>query len=170
MWWAPDGPTPAWVQLQVTRLILGYMQKFFVVSLLVVLAGIFPCVAKEHLPLKVIAPDLIIETAEQGEFTKVNEKTQRADPLSFRPARIVPHKNRELFGWRIKVKTTRPSILVQEHSVDGKGKQGVPTRLVPEHGYIFRGTDYVETIPAGKCSYVIYVEKQPVVTFSFEIK
>lgn len=121
-------------------------------------------------PVKMIAPDLIIEIVEQGEFLEVDEKTHRADPRSFKAASIVPHRNRYLFGWRMKIKTTRKSILVQEHSVDGKGKQGAPTRLVPQHDYIFRSTDYVETIPAGKYTYVLFVENQPVKTFSYELK
>jgi hypothetical protein len=133
--------------------------------LLVLFFLIAPAIAGESKPLKVIAPDLVIESAEQGEFLD-----DPPDPRHFQVSNTVPHTNRRLFGWRLKANTKRQSILVQERSVDGKGKQGVPGRLKPRYGYIFHATDLVETVPPGKYSYTVFLENQPVKTFSYELK
>jgi hypothetical protein len=136
-------------------------------ALVAVIYLAIPALAKSlpNKPLKTIAPDLIIETAEQGEFLD-----DPADPLHFSATNVVPHRNRYLFGWRLKVKTVRQKILVQERSIDGRGKQGVPGYFKPKDGYLFHATDLVETIPSGKYTRTVFVENQPVKTFSYEIK
>jgi hypothetical protein len=114
---------------------------------------------------KTIAPDLVIESVEQGAFLD-----DPADPRHFRLTNVVPHRNRYLFGWRMKVTTTRKSILVQELDPNGKGRNGMPVRSVPKAGYIFRATDLVSSLQPGRREYKISVENQPVKYFSYVIK
>ncbi|HEY9871497.1 MAG TPA: hypothetical protein V6D08_20235 [Candidatus Obscuribacterales bacterium] len=141
------------------------MREFSFVLLLLLFAGIVLCAAKESVPLKVIAPDLVIESVEQGEFLD-----DPADPRHFRRTDVVPRKNRYLFGWRMKVKTTRKSILVQERGPAGKGHNGVPFQAVPKHGYIFQASDIVAGVSPGKYSATIYVENVPVTTVTSTVK
>ncbi len=131
-----------------------------------------PVVVKPKLvqPLKVIAPDLIIETAEQGEFHKMDKDGFHVDPLSFKRTDVVPHKDRYMFGWRMKVTTTRKFVLVQERSPNGKGRQGQPFQAIPKEGYIFNATDVVVGVPRGKRSTRVYVEDVPIETFTSTVK
>jgi hypothetical protein len=114
-------------------------------------------------PLKVIAPDLIIETAEQGEFFD-----DPADPRHFKRSDVVGKKS-GLFGWRMKVKTTRKSILVQERATRGES-HGLPFQAVPKYGYLFGGAPIVQDVPPGKYSSTVFVENLPVKTFTMTVK
>jgi hypothetical protein len=134
---------------------------------------VIPSLAKSppDRPLKVIAPDLIIESAEQGAFYDKNYvSAQDIDPRNFKALNVVPRPHSFMFGWRMKVKTTRKSILVQERTVDGKGKQGLPFHATPRFGYICNCTDIVQGVGPGKDSTTVYVEHVPVVTFTATIK
>lgn len=129
------------------------------------LAGGLAC-AKSGIvkPLKVIAPDLVIESAEQGEFIG-----DPADPLHFKKSDVV-EKSTGLFGWRMKIKTTRKSLLVQEKGV-GKGQpNALPIKRIPKNGYIFAATDIVAGVPPGKYTSVIFVENLPIKTFTMVVK
>jgi hypothetical protein len=141
------------------------MRKSLITLLLLfVISGPSPCVAKESLPLKVIAPDLVIESAEQGEFLD-----DPADPRRFKTGDIVGKKC-GLFGWRMKVKTTRKLILVQEKG-SGKGQgNALPVRKTPKHGYLFSAADIVQGVPRGKYSSTVFVENVPVKTFTRTVK
>lgn len=113
-------------------------------------------------PLKVIAPDLIIETAEQGEFLD-----DPADPRHFKRSDVVGKKC-GLFGWRMKVRTTRKSILVQERADKGES-HGVPFQAVPKYGYLFGGAPIVQGVPPGKYTSTVFVENVPVKTFTMTV-
>ena len=140
------------------------MRRSLVALLLVVLVGIFPGAAKENVPLKVIAPDLVIESAEQGAFYD-----DPVNPKHFKSLNVVPQPHRFLFGWRMKVVTTRKSILVQERTLEGHGKQGQRFNAVPQDGYVYNATDIVAGYPAGTFKKRIFVENVPVVTFTYTI-
>ena len=125
----------------------------------VILMGI-PALAKSsaNKPLKIIASDLIIETAEQGEFLD-----DPADPRHFKPSNVVGKKC-GLFGWRMKVKTTRKEIAIQEKSSDGKSN-GTSFRQVPKYGYLYAAVPFVAGVSPGKYTVIVFVENVPVKTF-----
>lgn len=127
-------------------------------------------VAKDAKPLKVIAPDLVIQSAEQGAFFKLDEKTGDADPRDFKQLSVIPRKHAFMFGWRMAIETSRKSVLVQERSADGGGKQGMPFRRVPKFGYIYNFTDIVAGTARGKKSKTIFVENLPIKTFKYEVQ
>lgn len=129
-----------------------------------------PSFAKDSQPLKTIAPDLIIQSAEQGAFFKFDEKTHDVDPRDFKPLSVIPRKHAFMFGWRMAVKTDRKSILVQEKSEGGNGKNGMPFQRSPRFGYIYNFTDIVDGVAKGKYSKTIFVENVPVKTFSYEVR
>ncbi len=126
--------------------------------------------AKDAKPLKVVAPDLVIENAEQGAYCKVDEKTHDVDPRDLKPLSVIPRKHSFMFGWRMAIKTSRKSVLVQERSADGKGKSGMPFQAVPKFGYIYNFTDIVAGVGKGKYSKTIFVEDLPVKTFTYEVR
>ncbi len=111
--------------------------------------------AKDVKPLKEVAPDLVIKSAEQGAFFKLDKKTGDVDPRDFKPLSVIPRKHAFMFGWRMAVETSRKSILVQERTVDGSGKQGMPFRRTPKFGYIYNFTDIVAGTARGKSSKTI---------------
>lgn len=141
------------------------------IAILILLAAPAMTQSRPHQPVKIIAPDLIIETAEQGAFyDKTYKRAQDIDPRNFKPLNVIPRPHSFMFGWRMKVKTTRKSILVQERSKDEKGRQGQPFRAVPKFGYICNCTDVVEGVGPGTESTTVYIENVPVATFTSTVK
>lgn len=119
--------------------------------------------AKEATPLKAIAPDLVIESAEIGQF--LNDP---ADPRDFRPTTVIG-KDCRLFGWRMKVKTTRKAVLIQEKSGTGQ-IAALPVRLSPKYGYLFAPREIVMGVSPGKYSSTVFVENVRVKTFTWTVE
>lgn len=113
---------------------------------------------------KRIAPDLVIESAEQGEFLD-----DPADPRHFKHSDTIGKKC-GLFGWRMKVKTTRTQILVQEKGTEPGESNGQPMRETPKYGYLYSGTETLSMLPPGKCTFCMYVENVRVKTFKMTVK
>jgi hypothetical protein len=113
---------------------------------------------------KRIAPDLVIESAEQGEFLD-----DPVDPRHFKRSDTVGKKC-GLFGWRMKVKTTRTQILVQEKGTKKGDPGALPLQREPKYGYLYSGVDIVQGVPAGNYASTIYVENVPVKTFTMIVK
>lgn len=120
--------------------------------------------AKDITPLKVVAPDLVIESAEQGEFMD-----DPADPRHFKPSNTVG-KQCGLFGWRMKVRTSRKVILVQETSSRKAQANALAIKRTPQYGYLFVGRDIVQGVSPGKYSATVLVEKVPIKTFTWTVK
>jgi hypothetical protein len=113
---------------------------------------------------KRIAPDLVVESVEQGEFLN-----NPADPRHFKPSNTIGKKC-GLFGWRMKVKTTRTHILVQEKGTEPGESNGQPMQETPKYGYLYSGTETLSMLPPGKYTFCMYVENVPVKTFTMTVK
>ena len=131
-----------------------------------VIPALIPALAKSlpNKPLKVIAPDLIIETAELGEFLD-----DPADPRHFKQSDVVGKKC-GLFGWRMKVRTTRNSVLVQDKATQKGDPSGLPVRRVPKYGYLFSAGDIVQSVSPGQYSSTVFVENIPIKTFVMTVE
>ncbi len=119
--------------------------------------------AKDITPLKVIAPDLVIESAEQGEFMD-----DPADPRHFKLSNTVG-KQCGLFGWRVKVRTSRKVILVQETSARKGQANAFAVKRMPQYGYLFVGRDIVQGVSPGNYSATVVVERVPIRTFTWTV-
>lgn len=111
-----------------------------------------------------ISKDLVIESIEQGEFL-----TDPPDPRQFKITSLLT-KNTGLFGWRIKVKTNKTSIQIQEKGTKADESNGLPMRLTPKYGYLFSGTETQAMLPAGKYTFRMCVENVPIKTLTMTIK
>lgn len=120
--------------------------------------------AKAITPLKVIAPDLVIESAEQCEFMD-----DPADPRHFKPSNIVG-KQCGLFGWRMKVRTSRKVVLVQETSARKGQAKALPLKRAPQYGYLFAAREIVPGVSPGAYSATVLVENVPIRTFRWTVK
>jgi len=134
------------------------------VSAAVVLSVNGYVLAEDALPLKVIAPDLVIESAEQGEFMD-----DPADPRHFKPSNTVG-KQCGLFGWRMKVRTSRKVILVQETSARKVQANAFAVKRMPQYGYLFSARDIVQGVSPGDYSSTVLVENVPIRTFKWTVK
>jgi hypothetical protein len=114
--------------------------------------------AKDAQPLKVIAPDLIVETAEYGAFVSKGGVTK------FVPTTTIGRPGLGEYGWRLKLKTTRDSVHWSETGDNGPKLVHVFTSK-PEHGYIEHHLDWVNGIK-GKFAITVNVENVPVKTFT----
>jgi hypothetical protein len=121
-------------------------------------------IAKEIEPLKVIAPDLVIESAEQGQFLD-----DPADPRHFKPTNIVG-ENCGLFGWRMKVRTTKKVVLIQEKGAEKGQPNALPLHGEPKYGYLFAAREIVRGVSPGKYSMTVCVENVPVKTFTYIVR
>jgi hypothetical protein len=113
---------------------------------------------------KIIAPDLVIESAEQGEFLD-----DPADPRHFKPSDKVGKKC-GLFGWRMRVKTSRARILIQERGANKGEPDALPIQREPKYGYLYSAVNIVQGVPAGNYSSTVYVENVSVKTFTMIVK
>lgn len=120
--------------------------------------------AKDITALKVIAPDLVIESAEQGEFMD-----EPADPRHFKPSNIVG-KQCGLFGWRMKVRTSKKVVLVQETSARKGQANAFAVKRTPQYGYLFVARDIVRGVSPGEYSSTVLVENVPIRTFKWTVK
>lgn len=134
------------------------------VSAAVVLSVNGYVLAEDVVPLKVISPDLVIESAEQGEFMD-----DPADPRHFKPSNIVG-KQCGLFGWRMKVRTSRKVILVQETSARKEQANAFAVKRTPKYGYLFVARDIVRGASPGEYSSTVLVENVPIRTFKWTVK
>jgi hypothetical protein len=113
---------------------------------------------------KRIAPDLVIESAEQGEFLSAP-----ADPRHFKRSDTVGKKC-GLFGWRMKVRTTMTQILVQEKGAEKGQPDALPMQCEAKYSYLFAARQIVQGVSPGKYSMMVFVEKIPVKKFTFFVE
>jgi len=141
-------------------------ENLFIPILLLAIGLVWPfasVIADDVKPLKIIAPDLVIDTVEQGEFLD-----DPPDPRHFKPSNVVG-KHTGLFGWRMKINTTRKTVLVQEKAVKGSAN-ALPFKAVPKFGYIFSAKDIVTGVSSGYYASTIFVENVPVTTLTMVVK
>jgi hypothetical protein len=139
------------------------MRYLKLVSVALLLAFCAPINAQNAKPLKVLGSDLTIQTAEQGEFL-----SKPADPRRFKPSNFAG-KTTGLFGWRMKVQTTRKSILVEEQDSLANGYT-MSFKAVPKFGYIYSANDLLRTAAPGKYESRVLIDNEPIMTFTVTVK
>jgi hypothetical protein len=139
------------------------MRYLPIVLVSLLLAFCRPIHAENGKPLKVIGSDLTIQTAEQGEFL-----SKPADPRRFKPSNFAG-KTTGLFGWRMKVQTTRKSILVEEQDSLANGYT-MSFKAVPKFGYIYSANDLLRTAAPGKYESRVLIDNEPVANFTVTVK
>src|SRR5271170_3816372 len=80
------------------------MSRSVLATLIIMFLAAAAVAAPETKPLKVIAPDLIIESAEYGAFVP------RGDVTMFVPTTNIARPDLAQYGWRLKLKTTRNEV------------------------------------------------------------
>ncbi len=126
-----------------------------------ILMSVGPISAQQHMghrPLKVIAPDLIVETAEYGAFVSNGNATK------FTPTTKISRNGLGEYGWRLRLKTTRKAVYWSETG-DNAPKLVRVYKARPVNGYIEHHLDWVSGIK-GKFAITVNVENVPVKTFT----
>ena len=118
--------------------------------------------AKTVRTFKVIAPDLVIESAEYGAFVTSDNKTK------FVQTTTVSRPGLGEYGWRLKVKTTRKVIHWSETGDTGPAITHV-FESAPENGYIQHHLDWAGDIK-GTFHITVNIEGQPVKTFTIKVQ
>jgi hypothetical protein len=133
------------------------MSRSVLATLMTMFLAAAAVAATETKPLKVIAPDLIVESAEYGAFVP------RGDVTMFVPLTTIRRPELGQYGWRLKLKTTRKEVHWSE--TGGKAPKLIHVFTSrPVHGYIDHHLDWVSS--KGKFAITVNVENIPVKTFT----
>jgi len=124
--------------------------------------------AGESKPLKVIAPDLVVEAAEFGAFPAgKGPRDRKGKEVVFVPTEHVD-KVGFSYGWRIKLQTPRKTVHVYpvwgDHAKEQKIQLGAVEKVVD--GYIYHDWDEVGA-KEHRHSVTVYVEGTPVKSFVY---
>lgn len=122
------------------------MNRYLVPLLAITAASTFaaaPLIGKEKKPLKVVAPDLVVESFEFGEFP---DGAKELDPTK---ERFIPKKKTPggFIGYRLKLKTNRKEITWRRDLDETKGKDH-KEKVV--NGLVYEKWVVVAGFPKGK--------------------
>lgn len=113
--------------------------------------------AKEPTPLKVIAPDVVVESFEFGKYPSGKDPhAVDATKVKFIPVpSLIASEEGYFYGYRLKLKTTRTKVFLNQ--AFGKSAKGLGWYAKPNNGIIYEEW-LLDGVRNGKRSVMVWVE------------